>query len=173
MPFCGTESIRRFEVHSEIVISVSSQWVIDFAGEVRIPGLYRITEEAPSGQEIIARWDCTIAEESNDRIARLGDPSSPHRVAESKVIGGLIGFESIDDLQTAFEAGSVYDLRFADRSIRARFDSTHLILPGQLDDKVGGQVGHAAVVWNFHQLDADALFTVRPHELLEAERVTG
>ncbi len=146
---------------------------IDFAGEVRIPGFYRITEEAESGGEIIARWDGTIAEGSNDRIAKLGDPSSPRRVTESDVIDGLIGFESIDDLQTAFEAASVYDLRIADRSIRARFDSTHLILPGQLEDKVGGQVGHAAVVWHFHQLDAfDALFTVEPHRLLEAERVT-
>jgi hypothetical protein len=126
----------------------------DFAGEVRIPGFYRISEGAESGGEIIARWDGTIAQESDDRIAELGDPSSPRRVTESNVIDGLIGFESIDDLRTAFETGSVYDLRFADRSIRARFDSTHLILPGQLDDKVGGQVGHAAVVWHFHQLDA-------------------
>lgn len=147
---------------------------IDFAGEVRIPGFYRITEGAESGGEIIAHWDGTIAQENDDRIAKLGDPSSPHRVTESDVIDGLIGFESIDDFRTAFEADSVYNLRFEDRSIRARFDSTHLILrTGQLEDKVGGEVGHAPVVWRFHQLDAmDALFTVHPHELLEAERVT-
>ncbi len=146
---------------------------IDFAGEVRIPGFYRITEGAESGGEIIARWDGTIAQESNDRIAELGDPSSPHRVTESEVVGGLIGFESIDDPSTAFEAGAMYDLQFDDHSIRARFNST-ILVPGQLDDKVAAQVGRTFVQWLFHQLDAnDAPFTVDEHKLHEAKRVTG